>query len=112
MASPLPPTLPQMNPDTQVGETPAPAGQQVSPGPPQAELPHLAQTLPRPLPLQRVSGAVQVEPAQQGWPGPPQLPQLPAVQVPSRGAHELPAETHLPLAQQPSPWQVLPAQQT
>src|SRR4051794_18413692 len=81
--------------------------QQMSP----AEFPHFTHTEPTPVPLQRVSGAVQREPVQQGWPGPPQVPQLPAEQVPSSGAHELPPATHLPLAQQPSPRQLLPAQQ-
>jgi hypothetical protein len=47
---------------------------------------------------------------QHGVPGPPQVPQTPLAQVPSRGLHELPLLTHWPSAQQALPVQVFPAQ--
>jgi hypothetical protein len=82
----------------------APCGvQQASP----AAEPHFAHTVP----LQRVPGAVQFELAQQASPTPPQVPQTPALHVPSSGAHDAPFAAHFPLMQQPPALQLLPAQQ-
>ena len=58
--------------------------------------------------MQLVSN-VEVPVAQQGIPGPPQVPQAPLEHVPANEPHELPLATHSPDTQQP-PVQVFPAQ--
>jgi hypothetical protein len=58
-----------------------------------------------------VPTAVQLKPPQQLWPGPPQVPQAPLVQVPGTVPQAAPSATHLPATQQPPCPQALPAQQ-
>ncbi len=67
--------------------------------------------------LQVVLGAVHAPLAgldpQQGRPGPPQLPQLPAEQTPSpRPTQVAPALMQIPATQHPPPSQLLPSQHT
>jgi hypothetical protein len=68
-----------------------------------------------PLGVQVVPGAVHIEDPllvlQQGRPGPPQLPQVPAWQMPSpKPTHVVPAFMQMPETQQPPPLQPLPSQ--
>jgi hypothetical protein len=72
------------------------------------------------VPLQTWPAAVQnriedeEEAAQQGWPGPPQLPQAPksvSEHLPSVAPQLVPAATQLPLAQQADPAQLRLSQQ-
>lgn len=63
--------------------------------------------------MQRVSGAVQSVPVQQGWPRPPQLLALhePAEQLPPAVPQLVPLAWQVPLTQQPPPAQVATPQQ-
>ncbi len=78
-------------------------------GPPSS--PHLAQ-MPE---VHLVPGAVHTEPvleAQHGWPGPPQLPQAPLLQMPlPRLMQAPPTAMQMSETQHPPPLQPLPSQQ-
>jgi hypothetical protein len=78
------------------------SAQQVWPAAPQAA---------HELPLQATLPAVQVLLAQHACDNPPQVPQLPLVQVPVMSGQVLPEATQLPATQQPPLPQTLPAQQ-
>jgi hypothetical protein len=111
--------LPQVLPDAVQVVVPAPVVE-LTQQPPSAQKllaqqgwfvpPHAVQVPPpKPVVVHVVSGAVQVELAQQLSPLPPQLPQAPSEQVPPIG-HAAPVPTHRPFTQQPPSAQVLPSQ--
>jgi hypothetical protein len=96
----------QMLPQQQAGESHMLPGQQEPP-----ELPQATQMPP----VQVVRAAVQVpalgDAPQQGWPGPPQVPQVPALHLSPPMLEQLaPAARQSPFTQHPPPLQTLAAQ--
>jgi hypothetical protein len=111
-----PPGAPQATQTPPLQSTPAPVQVPVLlvvvPQHAKPKVPHLAQVPP----LHLVSAAVQTPPAgvdpQQGWPGPPQLPHEPSLQMPLPNPTQgPPGDRQIPETQHAPPPQELPSQQ-